>query len=390
MPIKNRMAQMHAEITAWRHDLHAHPELLYDTVRTASIVAEKLRMFGCDEVVERVGQTGVVALVKGRTDTRDAVVGLRADMDALPILEATGATYASRTPGKMHACGHDGHTAMLLGAAQYLAQTRAFDGTVALVFQPAEEGGAGADAMLRDGLLERFGITEIYGMHNAPNLPFGQFAIRTGAFYAAVDSIEITVKGRGGHGARPHMTVDTTLAASAIVMALQSIVSRNTDPQAAAVVTITSFRTESDAFNVIPEHVTLRGTIRSFDPAIRTMIATRLTELTDLTAQAYGATAQVEWSDGYPMMINHPDETGFAAAAARRVSDMVDTHAPRTTGGEDFAFMLQACPGAYIQIGNGPSAQLHHPEYDFNDDIIPMGCSFWAEIAETRMPLTGR
>ncbi|MFT4784805.1 MAG: amidohydrolase, partial [Paracoccaceae bacterium] len=270
MPIKNRMAQMHAEITAWRHDLHAHPELLYDTVRTASIVAEKLRMFGCDEVVERVGQTGVVALVKGRTDTRDAVVGLRADMDALPILEATGATYASRTPGKMHACGHDGHTAMLLGAAQYLAQTRAFDGTVALVFQPAEEGGAGADAMLRDGLLERFGITEIYGMHNAPNLPFGQFAIRTGAFYAAVDSIEITVKGRGGHGARPHMTVDTTLAASAIVMALQSIVSRNTDPQAAAVVTITSFRTESDAFNVIPEHVTLRGTIRSFDPAIRT------------------------------------------------------------------------------------------------------------------------
>ncbi|MEO0503214.1 MAG: amidohydrolase, partial [Pseudomonadota bacterium] len=252
MPVRNRFAELHADITAWRRDLHAHPELQYDLPRTAGLVADKLRSFGCDAVVEGIGRTGVVALIKGRTNHSGKTIAFRADMDALPIFEATGAEHASTIPGKMHACGHDGHTAMLLGAAQYLSETRNFDGTVAVVFQPAEEGGAGAEAMVHDGLIDRFGISEIYGLHNSPLLPLGQFAIRPGAFYAAVDSFHIEVTGKGGHAARPNNTVDTTLAASAIVMALQSVVSRNTDPQQPLVVSVTSFRTESDAFNVIP------------------------------------------------------------------------------------------------------------------------------------------
>jgi len=386
MPIRNRLAELHPAISAWRQDLHAHPELQYDVKRTAGIVAEKLRSFGCDEVVTGIGRTGVVGLIRGRKGTSDRVIGLRADMDALPIFEATGLPYASTVQGKMHACGHDGHTAMLLGAAQYLAETRNFAGTVAVVFQPAEEGGAGADAMLQDGLLDRFGIVEIYGMHNSPLLPMGQFAIRTGPFYAAVDTFEIAVRGRGGHAARPNNTVDTTLAASAIVMALQQVVSRNTDPQQPAVVSVTSFRTESEAFNVIPEHVTLRGTVRTFDADVRTMIERRMTEIAALTAQSYGASASFEWHEqGFPAMVNHDVETGHAAAAARTVAGSVDTNAPRTTGGEDFAYMLNACPGAYIQIGNGPSAGLHHPEYDFNDEIIPIGSSYWVELAEQRL-----
>ncbi|CTQ48038.1 M20 aminoacylase family protein [Jannaschia donghaensis] len=392
MPIRNRFADLLPEITQWRRDLHMHPELQYDVHRTARIVAERLREFGCDDVVEGVGRTGVVALIHGRGSAGSdgsvprKTIGLRADMDALPILEATGAAHASTTPGKMHACGHDGHTAMLLGAAKYLAETRNFAGTVAVIFQPAEEGGAGAEAMVQDGLIDRFGIDEIYGMHNSPLLPAGTFAIRSGPFYAAVDSFRIEVRGRGGHAARPHNTVDTTLTASAIVVALQSVVSRNADPQHPLVVSVTAFRTDSDAFNVIPDAATLRGTIRSFDAATREKAIDDINRIIDMTAAAYGATADFVFDEApYPVMVNQKTETDHAAQAARAVAGDVNTDAPRTTGGEDFAYMLQACPGAYIQVGNGPSAGLHHPEYDFNDDIIATGCSWWVELAEQRL-----
>lgn len=387
MPIRNRFAELHPQITAWRRDLHAHPELQYDLPRTSGVVAEKLRAFGCDQVFTGIGRTGVVALIQGKTNRSGKTIAFRADMDALPIFEATGAAHASTTPGKMHACGHDGHTAMLLGAAQYLAETRNFDGTVAVVFQPAEEGGAGAQAMVQDGLIDRFGIIEIYGLHNSPYLPLGQFAIRPGAFYAAVDSFHINVRGRGGHAARPESTVDTTLAASAIVMALQSVVSRNTDPQQAVVVSVTSFRTESEAFNVIPEHVTLRGTVRSFDMDVRAKTIERIRDIAMLTAQSYGAEAVLGFDEEpYPVMSNHDRETDHCIAAARAVAGDCIPNCPPTTGGEDFAYMLEACPGAYIRLGIGQGPGLHHPEYDFNDDVIPIGCSYWVTLAEQRLP----
>jgi amidohydrolase len=385
MPIKNRIADMQPEIAEWRRDLHENPELMYDTHRTAKVVADKLRDFGCDEVVEGIGRTGVVGVIKGRQDSRGHVVGLRADMDALPILEATGLPYASKTPGKMHACGHDGHTAMLLGAAKYLAETRNFDGAVAVVFQPAEEGGAGGKAMVDDGLIDRFGISEIYGMHNSPGLPVGHFAIRPGPFYAATDTFTIDVVGKGGHAARPHTAVDTTLIASHIVLALQSIASRNADPIKSIVVSVTSFRTESDAYNVIPEHVELRGTVRTFDPELRQLGETRLKALATQTAEAFGGRAKVDWAPGYPAMVNHEQETELAAEAARRISADVTTQAPAIMGGEDFAYMLEVCPGAYIQVGNGDTADVHHPLYNFNDEAIPFGSSYWAELVESRM-----
>ena len=386
MPIKNRLAEMHAEITEWRRDLHEHPELMYDTHRTSATVAAKLRAFGCDEVVEGIGRTGVVGVIKGKTDTRGHVVGLRADMDALPILEATGLGYASKTPGSMHACGHDGHTAMLLGAAKYLAETRNFDGAVAVIFQPAEEGGAGGEAMVKDGLISRFRIKEVYGMHNAPGLAIGSFSIKPGPFYAATDNFTIQVIGRGGHAAKPQAGVDTTVMACQLVMALQTIAARNADPVEAVVVSVTSFRTESEAWNVIPERVELRGTVRTFNPALRQMAEERLKAIATHTALALGGKAEVDWRRGYPAMVNAEAETGFAAEVARKVSGKVDTDAPAIMGGEDFAYMLEVCPGAYIQIGNGDTADVHHPEYNFNDEAIPVGASYWAELVETRMP----
>src|SRR5271156_1415815 len=385
MPIKNRIAEMRDEVAEWRRDLHEHPELMYDTRRTAHVVAEKLRAFGCDEIAEGIGRTGVVGVIKGRQDTRGNVVGIRADMDALPILETTGLPYASKTPGKMHACGHDGHTAMLLGAAKYLAETRNFDGAVAVIFQPAEEGGAGGKAMVEDGLIDRFRIREIYGMHNSPGLPVGSFQIRPGPFYAATDNFTIDVIGKGGHAARPHATVDPTLIASHIVLALQSIASRNANPIRSIVVSTTSFRTDSDAYNVIPESVQLRGTVRTFDKALRELGEKRLKAIAVQTAEAVGGRAEVNWDPGDPAMVNHEQETTFAAQAARRVSDDVATEADAIMGGEDFAYMLEACPGAYIQVGNGQSAEVHHPKYNFNDDAIPFGSSYWAELVETRM-----
>ncbi len=270
MPVKNRFAELLPEITAWRRDFHANPELLFDVHRTAGKVADLLAEFGCDEVVTGIGQTGVVGVIKGKTDSRGRVIGLRADMDALPIFEATGLPYASKTPGKMHACGHDGHTAMLLGAAKYLAETRNFDGTAVVIFQPAEEGGGGGREMVADGMIDRFGIDEVYGMHNMPGIPVGHFAIRPGAMMAAADQFDIKVTGKGGHAAKPHDCVDATLIASHIVLALQSIASRNVDPLKQVVVSVCNFRTESDSYNVIPQTVALKGTVRTMDPRCRT------------------------------------------------------------------------------------------------------------------------
>ena len=386
MPIRNRFAELLPEITAWRRDLHENPELLFDTHRTAGIVAERLREFGCDEVVEGIAKTGVVGVIRGKANDSGKVIGLRADMDALPIFEATGAEYASKTPGVMHACGHDGHTAMLLGAAKYLAETRNFDGTVVVIFQPAEEGGGGGKVMVDEGLMERFGIQEVYGMHNMPGLPVGQFAIRSGPFFAAADQFEIEVEGKGGHAAKPHDAVDTTLAASHIVVALQSIASRNVDPLHSVVVSVCTFRTESEAHNVIPQHVLLRGTVRSHDPQVRDLAEEKVKQIATATARAYGAEARVNYERGYPVMVNAQEQTAFAAEAAKRVSGAQPVEVPPIMGGEDFAFMLEARPGAYILVGNGDTPMVHHPQYDFDDNAIPAGCSFWAEIVEQRMP----
>ncbi|MEZ5753176.1 MAG: M20 aminoacylase family protein [Paracoccaceae bacterium] len=385
MPVKNRFAELLPEITAWRRDFHENPELLYDTHRTAGIVAEKLREFGCDEVTEGIGRTGVVGVIRGRATASGKVIGLRADMDALPIFEATGAVHASKTPGKMHACGHDGHTAMLLGAAKYLAETRNFDGTVVVIFQPAEEGGAGGKAMCDDGLMTRWGIQEVYGMHNMPGLPLGSFAIREGAFFAATDQFKIHVEGRGGHAAKPHDTVDTTVVAAQLVAAMQTIASRNHDPVKNLVVSVTSFVTESQAFNVIPQHVELKGTVRTMDAETRAMAEKRIKELAAGIAGAFGAVAEVTYMKGYPVMVNSAEQTAFAARVAESISGQC-APAPLVMGGEDFAFMLEERPGAYILVGNGDTAMVHHPEYDFDDDAIPAGCSWWAGIVEQRMP----
>lgn len=388
MPLINRLAETHAEITEIRRDLHENPELQFDTHRTSGIVAQKLRDWGCDEVKEGIGQTGVVGVIHGKQNTSGKVIGLRADMDALPILEATGLDYASKTDGKMHACGHDGHTAMLLGAAQYLAETRNFDGTVCVIFQPAEEGGGGGREMVNDGMMEDFGIQKVYGMHNMPGFPLGHFAIREGAFFASADHFEIRVTGKGGHAAKPHDCIDTTLAAAHIVVALQSIVARNVDPIKNAVLSLTSFETESKAHNVIPEHVHLRGTVRTLEPAIRDQMEERLKAVVTSTAAAFGATADIEYIRNYPVMVNDPAETSFAADVARDVvgDAAVTEDVPAVMGGEDFAFMLEARPGSYILIGNGDTAMVHHPEYNFDDEAIPTGASYWARLAEIAMP----
>ncbi|WP_187428704.1 Hippurate hydrolase [Roseobacter fucihabitans] len=388
MPVKNRFAELHDEITAWRRDMHENPELLFDTHRTSALVAEKLTDFGCDEVVTGIGRTGVVGVIRGKSDVSGKVIGLRADMDALPIHEQTGLAYASKTEGAMHACGHDGHTAMLLGAAKYLAETRNFDGTAVVIFQPAEEGGGGGREMCEDDMMARFGIQEVFGMHNWPGMPMGSFSIRPGAFFAATDVFDIEVEGLGGHAAKPHETVDSTVVASHIVIALQTIASRYADPVDQVVVSVTSFETSSNAFNVIPQRVHLKGTIRTMSAQMRDLAEMRLNKITTGVAESFGATARVEYERNYPVMVNHPEQTEFAAQVATKVSGGCE-EAPLVMGGEDFAFMLEERPGAYILVGNGPGAAVHHPEYNFNDDAIPAGCSWWAEIIEQRMPVTG-
>ncbi|KIC42056.1 amidohydrolase [Ruegeria sp. ANG-R] len=388
MPVKNRLAEMHGEITGWRRHLHAHPELMYDVQETAAFVVDRLKEFGVDEITPGIGQTGVVAVIKGRQDTNGRVIGLRADMDALPIEEATGLDYASTVSGKMHACGHDGHTSMLLGAAQYLAETRNFDGTVVLIFQPAEEGGAGGLAMCQDGLMDRWGIQEVYGMHNMPGLPVGEFAIRPGALLASSDEFEIVVTGKGGHAAAPHDAVDTTLVASHIVVALQSVVSRTVDPIKRVVLTVGTFETDSVASNVIAHTVRLQGTVRTLDPEYRKIAEERVRRIAEDTASAFEATAAMTWTPGYPVTVNSEVETGYAADAAEAVAGKVNDNTDPIMPSEDFAYMLEERPGAYIFIGNGDTAMCHHPEYNFDDDAIPAGCSWFAELVERRLPVT--
>jgi hippurate hydrolase len=385
MPVKNRFAELLPEITAWRRDLHENPEILFETHRTSAMVAEKLGEFGCDEVTTGIGRTGVVAVIKGKTNTSGKVIGLRADMDALPIHEATGLEYASKTPNAMHACGHDGHTAMLLGAAKYLSETRNFDGTVVLIFQPAEEGGGGGREMCEDGMMDRWEIDEVYGMHNWPGKPIGAFSIRSGAFFAATDQFDIVIEGKGGHAAKPQETVDSTLVASHVVLALQSIVSRNADPVDQIVVSVTSIESSSNAYNVIAQRVHLKGTVRTMSKDMRALAELRLIAISENAAAAFGAVAEVTYHRGYPSMVNHEEQTEFAAKVATDVSGACD-EAPIVMGGEDFAFLLEERPGAYILVGNGDTASVHHPEYNFSDEAIPAGCSWWAEIVEQRMP----
>jgi len=385
MPIVNRVADLHDEITEWRRDLHAHPELQYDVHRTAGSVSERLKSFGCDDVVAGIGRTGVVGVIRGRKPGAK-VIGMRADMDALPIEEATTVAYKSTVPGKMHACGHDGHTAMLLGAAKYLAETRNFAGTAVVIFQPAEEGGAGARAMMDDGLFDRFGIEEVFGMHNYPGMPIGQFAIRSGPMMASTDTIGIDLEGVGGHAAWPHFGVDTVLVGAQIVNQLQSIVARNVDPLHAAVISICMFQA-GHTDNVIPQQAKLRGTARALSPKVRDLLQKRVREVVEGTARVYGAKAELTYTTGYPVLVNEERKTAFAAGVAREVAgkDKVNTDCAPLMGAEDFAFMLQERPGAFIYIGNGNSAQLHNPAYDFNDEAIPVGTSYWVRLAETAL-----
>ena len=388
MPIVNRVADLHPEITAWRRDIHQHPELLYDVHRTAAFVAERLREFGCDEVATGLGRTGVVGVIKGKKAAGNGdikVIGLRADMDALPIEETTDLPYASKTPGKMHACGHDGHTAMLLGAARYLAETRNFAGEAVVIFQPAEEGGAGADAMIKDGLMDRFGIEQVYGMHNGPGIPIGAFAIRPGPIMAATDELNVTIHGHGGHASRPHKCIDSVLVGAQLITALQQIVSRNVDPLESAVISICEFHAGT-ARNVIPQTAELRGTIRTLTPEVRELVQKRIGEVTAGVAQITGARIDLDIKRGYPVTVNHLAQTDLATEIAREVAGADNVHeTPPLMGAEDFSFMLEARPGAFIFCGNGDSAGLHHPAYNFNDEAILYGTSFWIKLVENTL-----
>ena len=386
MPVKNRFAELQKEISEWRHDIHQNPEILFETHRTSALVKDKLKEFGCDEVIEGIGKTGVVGVINGQTNKSGKVIGLRADMDALPINEETGLDYSSKIPGAMHACGHDGHTSMLLGAAKYLSETRNFDGQAVVIFQPAEEGGGGGLEMCKDGMMENFKIDEVYGMHNWPGVELGKFAIRSGPFFAASDFIEATISGKGGHAAKPHETVDPTVIASQIVVALQTIASRRADPVEQVVVSITSFETSSTAFNVIPQEVKIKGTVRTLDPDVRDLAEKEFLRITELTAEAMGGSADAKFTRGYPVMSNSSEQTEFAAKVARDVAGEC-AEAPLVMGGEDFAYMLEERPGAYILLGNGDSSPVHHPKYNFNDDAIPFGCSWLVELVEQKMPV---
>jgi len=388
MPIINRIHEFTNDVTEWRRDFHTHPELQYEVHRTAGIVAQRLKEFGCDEVVTGIGKTGVVGVIKGRKSTSNRVIGLRADMDALPITEETNAPYASQNKGVMHACGHDGHTSMLLGAARYLAETRNFDGSAVVIFQPAEEnGGAGAKAMCDDGMMDRFGITEVYGMHNMPGIPIGSFALRPGPMMASSTRVEIEVEGTGGHAAKPHLSVDPVLIATEIIQALQLVVSRNVDPLAGTVLSITQVRTGT-AFNIIPDRVYIGGTLRSLNTASRDFAQKRIHEVATGIATAHRARAKVTLTTGYPVTENHRDQTDFAERVAKDVAGAarVDGAMEPSMGSEDFSFMLLERPGAFIFIGNGDTASVHNAKYDFDDAALPVGMSYWARLVEMAMP----
>jgi len=388
MPINNRIAAFHAEMTAWRRDFHEHPELGFEEVRTSEIVAAKLQEWGI-EVHRGLGKTGVVGVLKGQTDSGRAV-GLRADMDALPMTEENSFAHASKNPGRMHACGHDGHTTMLLGAARYLAETRNFDGTVYFIFQPAEEGLGGAKVMIDDGLFDRFKMEQVYGMHNWPELPAGVVGAITGPVMAAADRFDVTIKGNGGHGAMPHRSIDPVVVASHVVTALQSIVSRNIDPMLNAVVSVTRINAGS-AYNVIPGTATMAGTVRTLRPDVQEMVEANMRRIITQVCAAFGAEGELHYHRGYPPTINHARETDIAAQAAAKVvgEGNVQRDLLPCMGGEDFAYMLQAVPGCYLWVGQGrgtDTVAVHNPAYDFNDDILPIGASLWAQIVETVLP----
>ena len=388
MPIKNRFAELYPTIVKWRHDFHRNPELQYELPRTAAKVADLLKSFGCDEVVEGVGKSGVVGVIHGQVDTSRRVIGLRADMDALPIDEKSDVLYKSEVPGVMHACGHDGHTAMLLGAAQYLCETRNFDGKAAVIFQPAEEGGAGAKAMIDDGLVTRFNIDEFYGIHNMPGIETGKFAIRPGPLMASADRFKIILTGKGGHAAMPHLAVDTTLVAAQILVNLNLIVSRSIDPLKRVVVTAGTFKTDSSALNVIANTVELEGSVRSLDEEMRDLVQERLHQVAEGTAAANQCEVTIEYERGYPITDNNEEATQHAISVASSVSE-VDTDTPPIMPSEDFAYMLMEKPGAFIFLGNGDSQMLHNPEYIFDDEAIPFGSSWYAGMVEERLPITG-
>jgi len=391
MPVRNRLAELHAEIAIWRRHLHQYPELLFDLPLTAQFVEDRLHDIGVDDVVTGLATTGLVAVIHGKTNESGKVIGLRADMDALPIHETSGVAYCSTTPNRMHACGHDGHTAILLGAAKYLAETRCFDGTAVLIFQPAEEGGAGGQVLCDEGLMDRWGIQEVYGLHNMPGRPVGHFAIRSGPLMASSDEFDIHVTGYGGHAAAPHHAIDTTLVASQIVVSLQSVVSRNIDPVKRVALTIGTFQTDSAQSNIIPHTARLCGTLRTLDPECRTLSMESVERVVDHTAAAFGASAAISWTPGYPVTVNHPQQTQYAIEAACAVAGeaQVDVDVDPILPAEDFSFMLKERPGAYIFLGNGDSEMCHHPSYIFDDDALPYGASWFVELVERRMPAQG-
>jgi hippurate hydrolase len=388
MPVLNRIAAMAPDLTAWRRHLHAHPELQFDCHDTAAFIVARLREAGVDEIHEGIAGSGVVALINGQGP--GPTIGLRADMDALPITEATGAAHASTVPGRMHACGHDGHVTMLLGAAAYLAETRAFSGRAALIFQPAEEDGGGGEVMVREGVMDRFAIARVFGIHNAPNLAFGRFFTNPGPLMAAVDTATVTVTGRGGHGATPHECVDPVVAVVAMVQGVQTILTRNVHALDEAVISVTQIHAGT-ASNIVPDRAWFQATIRSFRPEVRNLLRKRVHEIVEGHAAAFGVTAAVDYEWGYPATVNHAAEAEFAARVAAEIAgeDGVDARAPREMGSEDFAYMLEARPGAYLFLGTGPGAGLHHPGYDFNDEVAPIGASFLARLVERAQPPAG-
>lgn len=385
-PTNNRIADLVPEIRTWRHWLHQNPELLFDLPKTSAYVADRLREIGVDALHEKIGRSGLVAVIKGSQD--GPTIALRADMDGLPIHEPSQSDYSSKTPGSMHACGHDGHSAMLLGAAKYLTETRNFAGTAVLIFQPAEEGGVGARAMIDEGLFDTFGVSEVYGMHNMPSMPIGKFGLRAGPLLAATDFFYIDIEGKGGHASQPHHCADPLAAANAIYNAVQTIITRNADPIRNGLISVTSIQA-GEANNVIPQTAHMKGTVRNLFEDTRDIIERRMREIVEGVAQTHGVRAKLTYDRLCPVTINHEDEAVFAADAAEQIvgEDNVDRHQPARLGGEDFSYMLQERPGAIIFIGNGDSARLHHPDYDFNDDALPFGVEYWARIVEDRLPI---
>ena len=388
MPVINSIAANAEEMKAWRRHLHAHPEIEFDCHQTAAFVAARLREFGVDEIHEGIATTGLVAIIEGKG--QGGTIGLRADMDALPMAETTGLPHASTNAGAMHACGHDGHTTMLLGAAKYLCETRNFAGRVALIFQPAEEGGGGAGVMVKEGIMDRFAIDEVYALHNLPDLPVGHFETTPGPIMAAVDEFHIDINGKGGHAAFPQDCTDPVVAAIAIAQAFQTILSRNHDTRQEAVISVTQIHTGSTD-NVIPDTAYLNGTVRTFEPKVQAMIRRRMQEIVAGQAAAFGVEAELRYEMHYPATINDADKVRFAAQVAEEVSgaEAVDAARDKEMGAEDFSYMLEARPGAYLFIGQGESAGLHHPKYDFNDDVSPVGASFFARLVERALPLEG-